>query len=112
MDHRGAQRRYGGAEGIRMCTVLARHRHRQSDQYSARQLVVLTGSVAALDELLLEPIRPTVRQRVRMFPVDSVAIERSVLGDRARLLGGIALGMRQFATVKGTIPADADSQGG
>lgn len=54
-------------------------------------LVVLGGSVAALDDLLLEPIRRIVRERVRMFPVDDVAIERSMLEDKAGLLGGIAL---------------------
>lgn len=67
-------------------------------------LVVLGGSVAALDDLLLEPVRAVVRQRVRMFPVDGVRIERSALGDNAGLLGGIALaaGSRQAATTSGT----------
>jgi glucokinase len=57
----------------------------------APELVVLGGSVAALDELLLEPVRATVRDRVRMFPVEDLQIERSLLGDNAGLLGGIAL---------------------
>lgn len=62
-------------------------------------LIVLGGSVAALDDLLLEPVRAVVRQRVRMFPVEEVRIERSALGDSAGLLGGIALaaGTRQTA---------------
>ncbi len=55
------------------------------------ELVVLGGSVAALDELLLEPVRAEINVRVRMFPVDDVRIERSSLGDKAGLLGGIAL---------------------
>ena len=55
------------------------------------ELVVLGGSVAALGDLLLAPVRETVRERVRMFPADTVAIERSLLGDKAGLLGGIAL---------------------
>jgi glucokinase len=55
------------------------------------EMVVLGGSVAALDELLLEPIRETVKERVRMFPVGDLSIERSLLEDRAGLLGGIAL---------------------
>jgi predicted NBD/HSP70 family sugar kinase len=55
------------------------------------ELVVLGGSVAALDDLLLEPVRRIVKERVRMFPVDDVTIERSLLEDRAGLLGGIAL---------------------
>jgi glucokinase len=54
-------------------------------------LVVLGGSVAALDDLLLVPVRQTVKERVRMFPVLDVCIERSLLEDKAGLLGGIAL---------------------
>jgi glucokinase len=54
-------------------------------------LVVLGGSVAALDDLLLQPVRETVKARVRMFPAGDIPIERSLLGDRAGLLGGIAL---------------------
>ena len=54
-------------------------------------MVVLGGSVAALDDLLLEPIRATVKERVRMFPAGDIAIERSLLEDKAGLLGGIAL---------------------
>ena len=54
-------------------------------------MVVLGGSVAALDDLLLEPVRETVKERVRMFPVEDLRIERSMLEDRAGLLGGIAL---------------------
>jgi glucokinase len=54
-------------------------------------MVVLGGSVAALDDLLLDPVRETVRERVRMFPVQDLSIERSLLGDSAGLLGGIAL---------------------
>ena len=54
-------------------------------------LVVLGGSVAALDDLLLEPVRETVKERVRMFPVQDLCIERSLLEDKAGLLGGIAL---------------------
>jgi glucokinase len=54
-------------------------------------MVVLGGSVAALGDLLLDPIRAVVRERVRMFPVDGVTIERSLLEDKAGLLGGIAL---------------------
>jgi glucokinase len=54
-------------------------------------MVVLGGSVAALDDLLLEPVHEAVRERVRMFPVHDLRIERSLLGDNAGLLGGIAL---------------------
>ena len=54
-------------------------------------LVVLGGSVAALDDLLLGPVRETVKARVRMFPVEDLCIERSLLEDKAGMLGGIAL---------------------
>jgi glucokinase len=54
-------------------------------------IVVLGGSVAALDDLLLHPVRETVKDRVRMFPSETVCIERSLLEDKAGLLGGIAL---------------------
>ena len=54
-------------------------------------LVVLGGSVAALDDLLLDPVRETVKERVRMFPAQDLPIERSLLGDSAGILGGIAL---------------------
>jgi glucokinase len=57
----------------------------------APDLVVLGGSVAALGDLLLDPVREAVKERVRMFPVQDVCIERSLLEDKAGLLGGIAL---------------------
>jgi glucokinase len=58
-------------------------------------LVVIGGGVSGMGELLLAPIRETVRRRVRMFPVDGVRIECSQLGDRAGTLGGLVLAARQ-----------------
>lgn len=58
------------------------------------ELVVLTGGVAAIGDLLIDTIRSEVRERVRMFPVDGVRIERSALGEKAGLWGGIALARR------------------
>jgi len=49
-------------------------------------LVVIGGGVSEAGDLLLEPMRKTVRERVGMFPTDGVRIERSALGDRAGLL--------------------------
>ncbi|MBS0202148.1 MAG: ROK family protein [Planctomycetes bacterium] len=57
-------------------------------------LVVLGGGVAELGDALLEPVRETVRRRVGMFPTDGVRIEKSQLGDRAGILGAIALAVR------------------
>lgn len=57
-------------------------------------LIVVGGGVSEMGDLLLDPLRATVRRRVRMLPVDDIRIERSQLGDRAGLLGGIALAQR------------------
>jgi glucokinase len=57
-------------------------------------LIVLGGGVACLDELLLTPMRRSLGEHVRMFPVDGVRIERSKLGDRAGVYGGLAAAVR------------------
>jgi glucokinase len=57
----------------------------------APELVVFAGGLSALGELVLAPVRATVRARVGMFPTDALRIEISPLGDRAGALGGIAL---------------------
>lgn len=54
-------------------------------------LVVLAGSVAQIGDLLFDTVRQTVKKRVGMFPADNVRIELSQLGNKAGLLGGIAL---------------------
>ena len=58
------------------------------------ELVVLGGGVAELGEVLLIPVRDVVRQRVGMFPTDGVRIEKSQLGERAGILGAVALAVR------------------
>jgi glucokinase len=57
------------------------------------ELVVLGGGVAGIGPLLLDTVRDAVRRRVRMFPVDDLRIEHSLLGSRAAVLGSIALAM-------------------
>ena len=57
-------------------------------------LVVLGGGVAGIGSLLFDTVRDALRSRVRMFPVDDIRIERSLLGERAGMLGGIALAMQ------------------
>ncbi len=57
-------------------------------------LVVLGGGVSTIGPLLLDTVRETVLRRVRMFPVDHVAIRNSALSDKAGLYGGVALAMR------------------
>jgi glucokinase len=58
------------------------------------QLVVLGGGVAGIGPLLFDTVRAVVRQRVRMFPAESVCIEPSTLGDKAGIWGGLALAAR------------------
>jgi glucokinase len=63
--------------------------------------VVLTGGVAALGELLLQPVREVVRERVRMFPAaEHVRISCSTLGPQAGALGALALAFQKSSTHK------------
>jgi glucokinase len=55
------------------------------------ELVVLGGEVASLGPVLVDTVQREVRERVRMFPVEHVRIETSVLEDKAGLWGGVAL---------------------
>lgn len=55
------------------------------------RLVVLGGSVAEIGPLLFDTVRAVVGWRVGMFSAADVAIVPSRLGNRAGLLGGIAL---------------------
>jgi glucokinase len=57
-------------------------------------LVVLGGRVAQIGPILIDTVLQTVRTRVRMFPTDGVQIKSSLLGEKAGILGGIALAMR------------------
>ncbi len=57
-------------------------------------LIVFGGGVAAIGHLLFDTVRQTVRERVGMFPVDDVRIEPSLLGDKAGIMGGVALAMK------------------
>jgi len=57
-------------------------------------LIVLGGGVAQIGDLLFETVRETLRERVRMFPTDGIAVKPSKLGDNAGTLGGIALAMK------------------
>jgi len=57
-------------------------------------LVVLGGGVSNLGELLLEPVRRALREKVRLFPAETVQVELSALGDKTGIMGGIALASR------------------
>lgn len=54
-------------------------------------LVVLGGGVAELGDLLTTTVRDVIRDRVGMFPTDTVQVVRSQLGETAGLMGAIAL---------------------
>jgi glucokinase len=58
------------------------------------EIVVIGGGVALAGDLLLPAVEATIRRRVGMFPTDGVRVAISELGDRAGLLGGIALAAR------------------
>lgn len=55
------------------------------------ELVVIGGGVSRMGDLLLDHVRRAVRERVRMFPAEEVRIETSALGEKAGLLGAVAL---------------------
>jgi glucokinase len=57
-------------------------------------LVVLGGGIAAIGDLLFETVRQTMRERVRMFPADDVRVLPPFLGDKAGVMGGVALAMK------------------
>jgi glucokinase len=58
------------------------------------ELIVIGGGVAEMGDLLLDPVRATIKRRVGMLPADSVRVEKSMLGDRAGMFGAIALAIR------------------
>ncbi|GEM_PF-3067354 len=49
------------------------------------------GGVAKMGNLLLDPVRAVVKQRVKMFPLDNLRIELSSVEEGAGLLGSLAL---------------------
>jgi glucokinase len=61
----------------------------------AVERVVIGGGVAKAGELLLEPIRKTVKQRVFLMPVDKVDIVTAKLGSNAGIVGMAAWRARQ-----------------
>ncbi len=58
-------------------------------------LIVLGGGLAQMGAPLFDPVRDEVSRRVRMFPVDKLLIEPSLIGPRAGTLGGLALAHRR-----------------
>jgi glucokinase len=54
-------------------------------------LVVLGGGVAEMGAILIDRVDQVMRARVGMFPTDNVRVVASQLGERAGLLGAVAL---------------------
>jgi len=49
--------------------------------------IIIAGGVAQAGDLLLDPIRRTLRQRVRIMPVEAVEVVVAELGDTAGVIG-------------------------
>ena len=49
--------------------------------------IIITGGVSQAGELLLGPIRRTLRERVTVMPIDQVEVVRSQLGNNAGVIG-------------------------
>ena len=72
---------------------------------SAVRTVVIGGGLSVLGDLLLEPVRHVVRQRVRMFPGEVVQVSCSTLGEKSGALGGVALAIEQYNAETSTTSA-------
>ena len=49
--------------------------------------IIIAGGVSQAGELLLDPIRRTMRARVDCMPVEQVEVVQSQLGDNAGVVG-------------------------
>lgn len=63
--------------------------------------VVIGGGLSVLGDLLLEPVRRVIRERVRMFPSEAVKVSCSTLGEKCGALGGVALAMQECGKATG-----------
>lgn len=51
------------------------------------ECIVITGGVSSAGELLLDPIRRTIQERIFVIPKEKIKIVPGVLGDKAGILG-------------------------
>jgi len=58
-------------------------------------LIVLGGGLSEMGDKLFAPVRAEVQRRVRMFTIQDLRIEASLVGPRAGILGGLALARRK-----------------
>jgi len=66
---------YIGIAAANMCVAIGPRR------------IIIAGGVSRAGDLLLNPIRRTVRERVTVMPVDQVEVVQSQLGDNAGVIG-------------------------
>jgi glucokinase len=66
---------YIGIAAANMCVALGPRR------------IIIAGGVSRAGNLLLDPIRRTIRERVTVMPVDQVEVVQSQLGDNAGVIG-------------------------
>jgi predicted NBD/HSP70 family sugar kinase len=66
--------------------------------------IVVGGSIGAAGSVLLEPLRESVRLRAIQSAAEDVEIVPAELGERAELLGAVALVLRGAGAVAGSAP--------
>lgn len=59
--------------------------------------IVIGGGIATAGDLLLDPVRRSLKQRVTLVPIEHVEIELARLGSYAGAIGAALAGMDQFA---------------
>jgi len=59
------------------------------------ELFVISGGVASAGELLLQPIRKTIQERIFVMPKDRIRVEMAKLGDQAGIIGSAFWAFRQ-----------------
>ncbi|NNE00829.1 MAG: ROK family protein [Pirellulaceae bacterium] len=67
-------------------------------------MIVLGGGVAEIGDRLIQGVSNQIRQRVGMFPADKIQVVRSQLGEKAGLLGSVALAISVAAQDETKVP--------
>jgi len=62
--------------------------------------IIIAGGVSQAGDLLLDPIRRTLRERVTVMPVDQVEVVQSRLGNNAGVIGVACWAAKQLRTHK------------
>ena len=59
--------------------------------------IVIGGGIAKAGDLLLDPLRRSLKQRVTLVPIDEIEVVPAMLGSYAGAIGAALAGMDQFA---------------